>query len=91
MKGGGVRFLGAQCRSDGHLRHHRGAAAANEAFINQANRGAVAGRSDSGVHPGAPRADDENICGEMGHEFSLALGIADFKLQTSEISSKPYL
>jgi len=58
----------AERRRHRHLRHHRGAAAPDQALVcEQYLPGAGPRRADCGVHPGAAGAGDQHIALEVGH------------------------
>ena len=58
----------ADGRRHGHLRHHRGAAAADQALVQQQHVSAGPGGRNGGVHARSAGADDQHIGFEMDHE-----------------------
>ena len=72
-----VRLLLTDGCGHGHLSHDRGAAATHETLVEKNDRRAFSGRRDGGVHPGASGAYDQHVSGEVGHQSSPALEIAD--------------
>ena len=62
-----IGALFAQRNGDGHLRHHRGSAAADQAAVDQVHAAAVARRGDGGIHAGAARADYQHIAFKTDH------------------------
>jgi hypothetical protein len=62
-----VALLGER-GGDGHLRHDRRAAAADQTLVEEHNAPGTGARSrDRGVHAGAARADNQHIGVEMDH------------------------
>ncbi len=51
----------AQRDRDGHLRHHGGAAAPDQAAVEQEHRGAAPRRLDGRIHAGAARSNDQDV------------------------------
>ena len=72
-----VRRLGAERDGNRHLRHHGGAAAADQASVDQQHLTAGAGGLDRGVHPGRAGADHQHIGLQLNrlgrHEGNLSL------------------
>lgn len=62
-----IRALLAQRNGDCHLCHDRGAAAADQAAIDQVYAAAVARRGDCGIHAGAAGADHQHIAFKSDH------------------------
>jgi hypothetical protein len=60
---GGLR---AEGNGNRHLRHHRGAAAADQAAVGEQNLAAAARRLDRRIHPGSARSSEDEITALMG-------------------------
>ena len=56
-----VRRLGAERDRDRHLRHHGGAAAADQAAVGEQHAGARARRLDRRIHAGGAGADHQHV------------------------------
>ena len=68
MRGPVVGAFLAQRRRHRHLRHHRGAAAADEALVGEQHLPGPGPRGgDRGIHAGAAGPDDQHIALEVGH------------------------
>ena len=60
----------AECGGDGHLRHHRGAPAADHVAIGEDDPACPRlGRGERRIHAGAARPDDEHVRFDMGGRF----------------------
>jgi hypothetical protein len=65
MKAPVVRRLRTECHGDGHLRHHGGAAAADQAAVGEQDTAASARGFDRRIHAGAARSDDQDVGFDM--------------------------
>ena len=60
-----VRRLRTERDGDGHLRHHGGAAAADQAAVGEQHAAAGARGLDRRIHAGAARSDDQDVGFDM--------------------------
>jgi hypothetical protein len=78
-----VGSLGAERDGDGHLRHHRGATAANQAAVGENHLTTAARRFNRRVHAGSAGSDHQNVRSRthrfLGHEY-LASDNDDFSI-----------
>ena len=61
-----IRFLLADCRRHGHLRHDGGAAAADQAFIDKHRLGTVTACRNCRIHACSAGTDHKNVCCNIG-------------------------